>query len=302
MPHISPYGEGKDYANFPFEEFRQLALQFIEHKKNNTLEKLIDQLELSAVDDLKKCIVGNMIGVVVFVMDFVYQKHNSIPLISLENLCRAWSNIRNKDGLTGSTLGNSYHKSNVTNEKITFKQKENMYLAGLGLHHFFEMQLLKKLMKINLERNYPYPLVPPVRAVKDYEVVARLTKYENGEYFCEQPFGIVAFVDPDNTSKACPCCGNTDKIIRKKDYDYIECPKCNFLTIWDLNQKENLTPKGEYHKQLEIINNSKEALKNNGKLLKEKDKTELNLEYIHNGDDNAAYHIALKTLRNIKTK
>jgi hypothetical protein len=299
MPHISPYGEGKAFEDFPFEEFRQLALKFVEHKKNDTLVKLNDELELSSVDDLKKGIMSNMIGVVVYIMDLVYQNHKSIPLISLENLCRAWG--YGKDGLDGNNLAQSFNKSNITNEKITFKQQENLKLAGLGLYHFFEMQLLKKIMKLNVERNYPYPLVPPVRAVKDYEVVSRLSKLENGEYFCEEPFGIVTFVDPDNTSKACPCCGSKKNIERKAVYDEIICKNCEFITIWDLEQEENITLKTkEKRYSIEVIEKSKNALKKNGKLLDGKEKTELNLEYIHNGDDNAAYHIALKTLRNIQ--
>ena len=303
MPHISPYGEGTAFEDFPFEDFRQLALKFIQHKKNDTLMQLNDELELSSVDDLKKGIVANMIGVVVFIVNMIYQKHKTIPLISLENLCRAWSNIRSNDGLTGYKLGNSYHKSNTTNKEITFKEKENLFLSGLGLHHFFEMQLLKKLSKLNLERNYPYPLVPPIRAVKDYEVVAQLTKYENEKYFCKDPYGIVSFVDPDNTSKACPCCGNIENINRNKIYDEISCPKCNFLTIWYLEQQENLTPKThEKRYTMKDIEKSKNALKKNNKILNGEEKTYQNLEFIHNGDDNAAYNIALKALINLKQK
>ena len=301
MPHISPYGEGKEFEDFPIEEFRHLALKFIEHKKNNTLQLLNDELELASVDDLKKGIVSNMIGVVVYVIDFVYQNYNSIPFISLENLCRAWGYALN--GLTNEILPKSYNKSNNTGENITYKEQTNLQLAGLGTYHFFEMQLLKKMMKLHLERNYPYPLVPPLRAVKDYEVVAQLTKYENEKYFCKDTYGIVSFVDPDNTSKACPCCGNIENIKRHKIHDEISCPKCNFLTIWYLEQQENLTPKThEKRYTMKDIEKSKNALKKNNKILNGEEKTYQNLEFIHNGDDNAAYNIALKALINLKQK
>ena len=168
-------------------------------------------------------------------------------------------------------LSNSFNK-NVVNkltgeylESPDFKEKENLELAGSGFYHYFEMQLLKKLFKFNYNNNILH-LVPAFRSEANYEkIVPSKDKYVN------YPFGIVNFVNPRSTSKRCPNCGKTNKIYRSNEKNIIVCSNCNY-------NKPNI----EFVKS-EIYITS-------------------NLHFITNADENAAYQIALKCLKNLKNK
>lgn len=164
-----------------------------------------------------------------------------------------------KDGLTGFTL-----ESTNINPDVDFKEQENSTLAGLGTYHFFEMQLLKKLFCIQQEDNILH-LVPAFRSVDNYESIRKLTKKEKDvEYTCK-PFGIVHFVDPKYTSKRCPDCSGTN-VSRVKNIITCKNDNCRYVTDG----------------------------KHSSKFKKNK-----NIELITNGDENGAYHIALKTWENL---
>jgi len=255
---ITPYKEGAEFADLPTDKIFDMLMQYKElaDKTDPQSQKARQALvELDAAEDLKSGVVANMVGVVAHLLE----KYNYNAFISLENLCRAFYN--QKDGLTGDE---------IKKDDETFKEQENRKLAGAGTYQFFEMQLLKKLFRVQIEKEI-YHLVPAFRSVDNYENIVRQKKD-----YVYYPFGIIHFVDPKFTSKKCPVCESTKVNRDKKRGDIIVCKKCGFQTAWEA-----------------------QAAKNNA-LLKKFKKENLNLHYIQNGDDNGAYHIALKTLRNIK--
>ena len=251
---ISPYKEGERYADLPLERIKEIFEQYKKYKQDNNERAIKELIELDEAENLKRGIVGNMIGVV----SFLLEKYEYKAFISLENLCRAFYSAQ--DGITGQEI------ANIDKD---FKEQENLVLAGLGTYQFFEMQLLKKLFKITQDKNIMH-LVPPFRSVQNYEDIRKLTKEEGNQYVCK-PFGIVDFVDPRGTSKKCPVCTSTN-VTRNNKNNALRCKDCNFSTDADKNDKQKLL---ENHK-----------------------KGNKNLTHISNADDNGAYHIALKTLKN----
>jgi hypothetical protein len=125
---------------------------------------------------------------------------------------------------------------------------------------FFEVQLLRKLFKIQVDKNLH--LIPAFRSVANYEKIVRRDKQNNGEEFVNYPFGIVNFVDPKFTSKRCPKCGKTN-VTRKENIVTCKENNCGFQT------KEG---------------NSAETN---------------NIHFITDGDQNGAYHIAKKVLKQL---
>ena len=202
-----------------------------------------------------------MVGVIVYLLEL--DKYRNKTYISLENLNRAYH--FSKDGITGQTIPSTYQ-----DPEVDFKEQENLVLAGVGTYQFFEIQLLKKLFKIQRE-NKIVNLVPAFRSVANYEQIIERNKESDKDEYKNYPFGIVQFVDPKNTSKKCPWCGATKEFSRVSK-DFIKCQNCNFSTIE--NKKHDIDNK--------------------------QNKEGLNLHFIENGDQNGAYHIALKTLKNIK--
>lgn len=249
---ISPFGEGQQYADLPIETMREMIqdLQSVVANGNNQTEKN-KIIELDAADSLKQGVVANMIGVV----NFILAKYNYEAYISLEDLSRAYGGA--KSGYDGR-----YLPSTSQDPDVDFKEQQNQMLAGLGTYQFFEMQLLKKLQKIQSD-NAVLRFVPAFRSADNYRNILRLeeTKYKS------KPFGIVHFVDPKFTSKKCPVCGETKEVNRnEKGNNILVCKKCSFRSDSQLQKHEN------------------------------------NLHYIRNGDDNGAYHIALKSVENLKKK
>lgn len=263
---ITPYKEGKKFADLPTDKIFDMLTQYKEYagKSDAHSEKVKREIfELDSAEELKSGVVANMVGVVAYLLE----KYKYNAFISLENLCRAFSFA--KDGLTGDLLA-----STAFDKTMDFKDQENLVLAGLGTYHFFEMQLLKKLFRIQKEKDI-YHLVPAFRSVDNYETIRKLTKENSSAEFVCKPFGIVHFVDPKFTSKKCPVCESTKVNRDKKRGDIIVCKECGFQTAW-----------------------AEQSAKNND-LLTKHHKQDLQLQFIQNGDDNGAYHIALKTLRNI---
>jgi hypothetical protein len=255
---ITPYKEGSHFADLPVETIQDVFTQFTElsaKTDGKSKRELRTLCELDAADSLKTGVVANMVGVVAHLLE----KYGYNCVVSLENLCRAfrWAT----DGLTGELL-----PSTLVDPNMDFKDQENAVLAGLGTYHFFEMQLLKKLFRIQKPDGSVRHWIPAFRSVDNYEKIVREDR-ENVVY----PFGMVHFVDPRNTSKKCPNCGKTSTT-RKMDgeqADVLVCSarRCHF--------KSN----------------------NNGTI--HADKGDKNIHFIQNGDDNGAYHIALKALNNL---
>lgn len=246
---ILPYGEGKQYADIPLETMREMIsdLQKVVANGNNQIEKN-KIIELDAADNLKQGVVANMIGVV----NFILAKYNYEAYLSLEDLSRAYFS---------STSG--YDGRPLSPDDVNFKEQQNQMLAGLGTYQFFEIQLLKKLQKIqNDERVLRF--VPAFRSADNYRNILKLNPKFDDTKYVHQPFGIVHFVDPKFTSKKCPICGKTN-VYRDKN-DILVCRECGFRSDSQPTESEN------------------------------------NLHYIHNGDDNGAYHIALKSVKNLKHK
>lgn len=277
---ILPYGEGKKYADLPIDTMREmiLDLQKVIASGNNQTEKN-KIIELDAADSLKQGVVANMIGVV----NYILAKYNYEAYMSLEDLSRAYGGA--KSGYDGR-----YLPSTNQDEDVDFKEQQNQMLAGLGTYQFFEMQLLKKLQKIEHDNNI-FRFVPSFRSADNYRNILRL---ENSKYV-GKPFGVVHFVDPKFTSKKCPVCGKTDVNRNEKGNNIFVCKECGFRSIWELEQLENIKSEGHCFSEDEI----QKTIENNQKKIKEKSLSDKNLHYIHNGDDNGAYHIALKSVENL---
>ena len=244
---ISPFKEGSHYADLPKKEIFDLLKEWqnADEKEKRKLQ------ELDPADNLKSGIVANIVGVVAFFCE----KYNYKVRIALEDLTRAFG--IQKDALTGTPI---YQKDE------DFKEQENRRLAGVGTMQFLEMQLLKKLFKLQSEKNKH--LIPAFRSVMNYEKIVRRDKKKDGDEYVNYPFGIVTFVDPKNTSKKCPNCDSTN-VSRDNKTNVITCKECNFRT----DGKEHKLRKQKQGKKIELINN---------------------------GDENGAYHIALKTLKNLQ--
>ena len=256
---ITPYKEGVNYSDLPIEKICDMLQQFKQYYDKEDKKSTRELTELDSADELKTGIVANMVGVIAYLL----KEYDYKVYISFEDLTRAFG--RQKDGLDGRELPHSNE-----DKTVDFKGQENAALAGLGTYHYFEMQLLRKLFRIQQENKDILHLVPAFRSVDNYEKIVRRDKKSDNDEYVNYPFGIVRFVDPRNTSRKCPNCGEIKKQIITRSKNKITCRKCGFITG----------------------NNNHDKIKDN-----KKDK---NLHYITNGDDNGAYHIALKTLKNLK--
>lgn len=236
---ISPYKDGKNYADLPKREMFNLLKEW---ENANDEEKRV-VAELDPADNLKSGIVANMVGVVAFLCE----KYNYQIRIALEDLTRSYG--IQKDILSGTTI--------YQNDE-DFKEQENRRLAGVGTMQFFEVQLLRKLFKIQVEKNLH--LIPAFRSVANYEKIVRRDKQNSGDEFVNYPFGVVCFVDPKYTSKRCPKCGKTNAT-RKENVVICKEKSCGFQT-----KERNPCEKNNIH-------------------------------FITDGDQNGAYHIAKKALR-----
>lgn len=260
---ITPYKEGSKYADLPTKQIKDMLEQFkilCDEKRDKEKRELC---ELDAADHLKSGIVANMVGVVAYLVE----KYDYKVYVSLENLCRAYRFAA--DGLNGQTI-----PSTSQDPSVNFKEQENLVLAGVGTYRFFEMQLLKKLFKMQQNEKI-INLVPAFRSVDNYEKLVKCDK-ENGDKYVNYPFGIVRFVDPKNTSQCCPWCNEKAKnnFSRNsgKDKNSLFCKTCGISTV---KGKEKRSDK--YNERIH-----------------------LHLDLIKNGDDNGAYHIALKTKENLR--
>lgn len=270
---ITPYKGGSQYTDLPFKEIKKLISDYNAIEDSNMSEseqatELNRLCQLDATESLKKGVVANMIGVVVYVL----KKLNYDAYISLENLCRAYG--FSKDSLSGYTI-----ESTTVNPDLDFKDQENAKLAGLGTYSYFEIQLLKKLFKLQIENEQL--LVPAFRSVENYEKIFQLEGVENKIY----QFGIVFFVDPANTSHRCPICGANGKknVDRKKhndkyDEDELVCKQCGF------------------HSNLSHIETNDKVMEDS---FIKKYYVDHNLSAIISGDANAGYNIAFRLGKNI---
>lgn len=244
---ITPYKEGSQYADLPTKQIKDMLEQFKTLCNEKRDKEKRELCELDAAENLKSGVVANMVGVVAYLVE----KYEYKVYISLENLCRAYRFAT--DGLNGQTI-----PSTSQDPSVNFKEQENLVLAGVGTYRFFEMQLLKKLFKMQQDEKI-INLVPAFRSVDNYEKLVKCDK-ENGDKYVNYPFGIVRFVDPKNTSHRCPNCRSTDV---SRVNNVITCRNCRFTTS----------------------NSGTESS---------------HLRFIKNGDDNGAYHIALKTKENLR--
>lgn len=271
---IIPFKCGNAFEHYPFKAIDEIIAKYNELETQGKQDEIRKYYELDASYELKKGIVANMMGVVTYIFKEIC---NSNARIVLENLCTAWS-IQN-NALTGAKL-----PSTLQNSSVDFKDQENSRLAGVGTYSMFEVQLLKKLFKLQIEDGANY--VPAFRSVDDYEkAIQKLTtttKSSNKPPTIYQ-FGIVCFVSPAGTSHKCPICGASgDKIIRHKESnDELECTNCGYYSI--------------------VGKITKKSLYNNGCFINPDIETfykDSNLKAIESGDDNAAYQIAIKGLKN----
>lgn len=250
----------------PLERIKNMLKEFKELKlRENQGEKVkaeLDKLvQLEPVDNLKAGVVANMIGVVAYLLEkFDYQVY-----ISLEDLT---NHPDANDGVTGAvTKAQSGEGKRLDVEKY----------AGLGLYNFFEMQLLKKLFRIQLDSHQVLHLVPAFRATKNYEkMIAGNGKIKN-------QFGVVFFVDADATSKMCPRCESTKN--EPKLEKYPKAQKGNDKdgkSVWVDRDKTD----GHDHIRCFVcgFDTSKEYSENP-------------LKYIKSGDDNAAYLISASAVK-----
>ncbi len=276
---VDSYKGGVQYTDLPYQGIRTLISSYFEIENSNTTEvekkaEINKLCQLDATEPLKKGVVANMIGVVVYIL----KKLNYDARISLENLCRAYG--FSQDGLSGYVI-----ESTNVNPDLDFKDQENAKLAGLGTYSYFEIQLLKKLFKLQFEDDYVITnninIVPAFRSVDNYEKTFLLPKSTNKIH----QFGIVYFVDPANTSRSCPICGAVGKgnVERKKhlknyDEDELVCKKCGF------------------HSNLSHINTDNKVMED-AEIKGYYDNH--NFKAIVSGDANAGYNIAFRLGKNI---
>lgn len=270
---IDSYKGGVQYTDLPYNQIKTLISTYQDIDSSNLTEsekarELNTLCQLDASDSLKKGVVANMIGVVVYIL----KKLNYNAYISLENLCRAYG--FSKDSLSGYAI-----ESTNVNPDLDFKDQENAKLAGLGTYSFFEIQLLKKLFKLQIENNQE--LVPAFRSVNDYEKIVQFDNVGNKIY----QFGIVYFVDPAYTSRSCPICGSRGKnnVDRKKhqanyDEDELVCKRCGF------------------HSNLSHIDSNKNVIEDS--FIKYYFDSH-NYKAIISGDANAGFNIACRLGKNI---
>ncbi len=177
-------------------KFKTLKLKEKEGDKYAS-ESINALVQLEPVDNLKNGVVANMIGVVAFLLE----KFNYQVYISLEDLSKPFS-----DKIVSGISGVSVKLTNSEGRRADVEK-----YAGLGLYNFFEVQLLKKLHRIQESDKNIVHLVPAFRAIKNYDHIAV------GKDKVRNQFGIVFFVDADSTSKMCPVCGTTNS---KPNKDY----------------------------------------------------------------------------------
>ena len=239
------------------------ALKLKEQQGENVVDEINSLVQLEPVDNLKNGVVANMIGVVAFLLE----KFNYQVYISLEDLSKPFS-----DKIVSGISGVSVKLTNSEGRRADVEK-----YAGLGLYNFFEVQLLKKLHRIQESDKNIVHLVPAFRAIKNYDHIAV------GKDKVRNQFGIVFFVDADSTSKMCPVCGTTNS---KPNKDY--------------------NPDAEKGKSKDGKNVWLERDKSDGNDIircfvcgfdTTKQYEENPLKYIKSGDDNAAYLISSEAVK-----
>jgi Putative transposase DNA-binding domain. len=249
---ITPYKEGAKFADLPIDTFKNMFERYKECCDKNDENGKKELYELDAADKLKSGIVANMVGVIVFLLE----KYDYKVFISLENLCRAYHCATN--GMNRQCIASSFQ-----DPEIDFKEQENLVLAGVGTYRFFEMQLLKKLFKIQTGTKVEN-FVPAFRSVDNYEKIIRSDKKTDDAEYTNYPFGIVSFVDPKNTSKKCPECGS---VLVSRVNNVIKCKECKYSTANSNNNShlgfiKNGDDNGAYHiAQKTFINLTKQQSK-----------------------------------------
>ena len=231
-------------------EFKKLKDK---EKDGENVESEINKLiQLEPVDNLKYGVVANMVGVVAYLL----KKFDYNVYISLEDLTKPFKSKVN-GGLSGVPI-------TITGENEGKRLDVERY-AGLGLYNYFEIQLLKKLFRIQQSNNNIIHLVPSFRAAKNYEGKI------DAEGKIKNRFGIVFFVEANATSIVCPNCDATNEdrnnnskpknVVRdkKNGNDILICNVCGFDTT--------------------------------------KEYAENPLKYIKSGDDNAAYIISTSAVK-----
>ncbi|MDD4848569.1 MAG: hypothetical protein PHR53_07395 [Bacteroidales bacterium] len=262
---ISFYGSAieKMEDTLPVDRIEEMLQKFAalkkQEKEGEDVKLSIDQLvQLEPVDNLKNGVVANMVGVIAYLL----QKFNYQVYISLEDLSNPFGSQ-----ITGGIAGVPLKQGKDEGRRMDVEK-----YAGLGLYNFFEMQLLKKLFRIQQDSCNILHLVPAFRAQKNYDHVAVGKEKVKGQ------FGIVFFVDANATSKTCPVCGTTNNKPNNQKYP---------------NAKKGLSADG---KEVWL-----ERDKSNGNDIircfvcnfdTTKEYTENPLKYIKSGDDNAAYLIS----------
>ena len=286
---ITPYKEWKNFADLPMDIFQEMFENYYRLKTDQNLSESEKKnlmkitTELDASESLKKWVVANMIGVIYYLM----KKYDYKVKIVVENLNQSfwWQN--------------DWLNEHYVSIKNNFMYQENLALAWLGTYHFFEIQLLKKLFKITTEE-WVLHLVPSFWNIKNYfkdiNKYSLITNILRNEKYTQ--FWIVFFVKPDNTSKKCPVCLNTQTTWKKewipvinrnyKKSNIFYCERCWFQSIHSHCQEENIKDINSFHYSIEEVERiemkNKEAIKKYKKQWK-------NLHFIKNGDDNAAYNI-----------
>lgn len=240
-------------------------------KQGKDVKKELDLLvQLEPVDNLKSGVVANMVGVI----SYLLKKFNYEVYISLEDLTKPFSS-KAIDGITGVPIKvNSNEGKRIDVERY----------AGLGLYNFFEMQLLKKLSKIQLDSENVLHLVPSFRASKNYDFIAAAANDK-----VKNQFGIVFFVDANATSKMCPCCGAcNDKSFKSDKQKY---PNANPYRIKDGNKEKMIWVERDKSDGNDIIKCYHCGFDTTN------DYSENPLKYIKSGDDNAAYLISTSAIK-----
>lgn len=252
-----PLQKIKDMLN----EFKSLCAR--EDAGEDVHAEMNKLVQLEPVDNFKAGVVANMVGVIAFLLkEFDYQAY-----ISLEDLSKKFNS--SYSGISGMKIHTE-----------SGRQADVERYSGLGLYNFFEMQLLRKLLRIQQDSNNVLHLVPTFRAQKNYDHVAV------GQDKVKNQFGIVFFVDADQTSIRCPNCdaNNKEKKLKPKIPSAVMGPIHTDKGIsegWVDRDKQN---KDKLHCYACGFDTEKEY-------------TENPLKYIKSGDDNAAFLISTSAIK-----
>ncbi len=185
-------------------------------------EKELEELLFESSDDLKEGFTNFVVGEIVELAQKVADTKRKKLYIVLEDLSNYGNNKKTpKNNLDGGSFKEEEHERNLS--VIIYQKLENNLV-----NKFNYVETKDENSSLNKTQ-----FSPKIKRIEDIK-----------EFQGKQQLGNCIFVDPDNTSKACPCCNLAEHNNREKMNplsDYIVCqnenPICGFSTKPPVNKK-----------------------------------------------------------------